>query len=113
MKTVLFFVASLASASIALPAAAQTQLIDSYTHATLVQVCTNAAKDDHLGLHKTLREYRLSPKKAVQKVVCNGSSLMDFAKENQALKVTAMLKPYADHNPSKVTVYDVVAAAAN
>jgi len=113
MKTVLFFVASLASASIALPVVAKAQTIDNYNHIALVQVCTKTADDDHAGLHKTLREYRLSRQKAVEKVVCNGLPLLDFAQASQAVKVTAMLKPYADHNPSRVTVYDVVAPAAN
>ncbi len=113
MKTALIFAVSLAGASVAVPASADVFLEDSYMYKALVQVCTETADDDRLGVHKTLREYRISKQNAVEKIVCNGKLLTDFARLNQATRVVAMLKPYEDRIKGRVTIHDVAAPAAN
>lgn len=113
MKTALFFAVSLASASVAVPVAAEVYNGDNYIHQALVQVCTETAEDNRSRLQRTLREYRISKQNAVEKVVCNGQQLMDFARANQALRVTAMLQPYEDRIKGRVTIHDVAAPAAN
>lgn len=113
MKTALLFAVSLASASVAIPASANDYAISSYIRTALVQVCSDTADDDRLGLHKTLKAYRISKQDAVEKVVCNGQQLTDFARANQAVKVAAMLKPYEDRIKGRVTIQDVSAVAAN
>lgn len=113
MKTALFFAVSLAGASIAVPATAGDFIQDNYTRNALVQVCTETADDDRLGLTKTLKEYRISKQNAVEKVVCNGKNLMDFARINEAFRVAAMLQPYEDRIKGRVTIHDVAAPAAN
>ncbi|MAD77648.1 MAG: hypothetical protein CML20_23265 [Rheinheimera sp.] len=113
MKTTLIFAVSLASASMAVPASADVFYEDSYIYNALVQVCTNTADDDRRSLHNTLQEYRISKQSAVEKIVCNGKLLTDFARLNQATKVVAMLKPYEDRIKGRVTIHDVAAPAAN
>jgi len=113
MKTALLFAVSVASAGVAVPAAANDYVNNSYIHQALVQVCSETADDDRLGLHNTLKAYRISKQTAVEKVVCNGQQLMDFARANQAIKVSAMLQPYADRIKGRVTIQDVAAPAAN
>lgn len=113
MKTALLFAVSLAGASVAVPAFAEDYPQNSYIYNALVEVCSETAADDRLGLHKTLKAYRISKQTAVEKVVCNGKFLTDFARANQAVKVTAMLKPYEDRIKGRVTIQDVAASAAN
>ena len=113
MKIAMLFAVSLSCASVLVPAAANNYVSDSYVHTALVQVCTNTADDDRLGLHKTLKAYRISKQSAVEKVMCNGKQLMDFARANQAVKVTAMLQPYEDRIKGRVIIQDIAAAAAN
>lgn len=113
MKTAILFAVSLASASVAVPANAGDYQQGSYIYNALVQVCSETADDDRLGLNKTLKSYRISKQAAIEKVVCNGQQLMDFARANQAVKVTRMLQPYEDRIKGKVTIQDVAASAAN
>jgi len=113
MKTAMLLAVSLAGASLALPAVAEDYAENSYMYNALVQVCSETADDDRLGLHKTLKSYRISKQDAVEKVVCNGKMLMDFARYHQAVKVTAMLKPYEDRIKGKVTIKDVASSAPN
>jgi hypothetical protein len=113
MKTALLLAVSLASASVAVSAVAEDYPRNSYMYNALVQVCSETADDDRLGLHNTLKAYRISKQNAVEKVVCNGKVLMDFARANQAVKVTAMLKPYEDRIKGRVTIQDVATSAAN
>lgn len=113
MKTALLLAVSLAGASLAVQAEAPRYHLDRYTTKVLVTVCSHTADDDRLSLHKTLKEYRISKQNAVEKVVCNGQQLMDFARANQAVKVAAMLQPYEDRLKGRVTIQDIAAAAAN
>lgn len=113
MKTALFFAVSLASTSMAASAADYSFSEDRYMYNALVQVCTETADDDRQGLQRTLREYRISKQNAVEKIVCNGKQLTDFARANQAVRVTAMLQPYEDRIKGRVTIHDVAAPAAN
>ncbi|WP_215395530.1 DUF3718 domain-containing protein [Rheinheimera oceanensis] len=113
MKTALLFAISLAGAGVAMPASADNYVKGSYLHNALVQVCRETAADDRLGLHSTLKAYHISKQAAVEKVVCNGQRLMDFARANQAVKVTAMLQRYEDRIKGRVTIQDVAASAAN
>ncbi|SNY53940.1 Protein of unknown function [Arsukibacterium tuosuense] len=113
MKTALFFAVSLASTSMVVTAADYSFSEDRYVHNALVQVCTETADDDRRSLQRTLREYRISKQNAVKKIVCNGKQLMDFARANQAVRVTAMLQPYEDRIKGRVTIHDVAAPAAN
>ncbi|CAM3764194.1 DUF3718 domain-containing protein [Rheinheimera salexigens] len=113
MKTALIFTISLASATFAVPAFSQDYEPNSYIHTALVQVCSEAAQDDRVGLHKTLRSHRISKQNAVEKVMCNGKRLMAFAEFNQAYRVSSMLKPYADRIKGRVIIQDVTAPPAN
>lgn len=113
MKIAMLFAVSLSCASVLVPAAANDYVSGSYIHTALVQVCTNTAADDRLSLHKTLKAYRISKQNAVEKVMCNGKQLMDFARANQALKVSAMLQPYEDRIKGRVIIQDIAAAPAN
>ncbi|MEO3678477.1 DUF3718 domain-containing protein [Rheinheimera fenheensis] len=110
MKTALLFAVSLASASVAVPALAGNELPNRYINNALVEVCSETAADDRLGLHKTLKAYRISKQNAVAKVVCNGQALTDFARNQQAFKVAAMLEPYEARMKGRVTIKDVAAA---
>ncbi|NRQ44275.1 DUF3718 domain-containing protein [Rheinheimera sp. YQF-2] len=113
MKTALLFAVSLASAGVAVSAMAADYQKNGYIYQALVQVCSETADDDRLGLHNTLKAYRISKQTAVEKVVCNGQQLMDFARANQAVKVATMLQPYEDRIKGRVTIHDVAAPAAN
>ena len=113
MKKLILAAVSLATASMAVQAGTDDYALDRYTEKALVQVCSNTADDDRLGLNKTLKSYRISKQAAVEKVICNGQELMDFARANQAINVTAMLQPYEDRIKGTVTIKDVAAAAPN
>lgn len=113
MKTALLFAVSLASASVAVPAVAGDYQKNGYLYKALVQACTDTAEDDRLGLHKTLKSHYISKQDAVERIVCNGKPLMDFARANQAVKVTRMLQPYEDRIKGRVIIQDVAASAAN
>mgnify|MGYP006195108923 FL=1 len=113
MKKLMLVAVSLATASMAVAVSAGEYTFDRYTENALVSICTDTADDDRFGLTKTLKAYRVSKQTAVEKVVCNGQELMDFARANQAIKVTAMLQPYEDRIKGTVTIKDVAAAAPN
>lgn len=104
MKAPLIFAAALLSLSASV--SADTHLTPQIYN-VLVDVCINTQDDDHLSLHKTFRDNRLSKQTAVAKVVCNGQPLMDFARSSEAHKVVAMLAPY--ERRAKVSISDVVA----
>ncbi|MDX1677943.1 DUF3718 domain-containing protein [Arsukibacterium sp.] len=113
MKTALFLAVTLAGSSMAVSATTYQFASDRYMYNALVQVCTDTADDDRPALYRTLREYRISKQNAVEKIVCNGKKLMDFARANQAVRVTAMLQPYEDRIKGRVIIHDVAAPAAN
>jgi hypothetical protein len=104
MKAPLLFAAAILTLS-------ATASADTYIAAdikdVLVEVCVNTQDDDRLSLTKTLRQNRLSKQNSVNKVVCNGQQLMDFARSANAHKVVAMLTPY--ERRAKVSISDVVA----
>lgn len=104
MKAPLLFAAAILTLS-------ATTSADTYIAAdikdVLVEVCVNTQDDDRLSLTKTLRQNRLSKQNAVNKVVCDGQQLMDFARSSKAHKVVAMLTPY--ERRAKVSISDVVA----
>ncbi|HSG51932.1 MAG TPA: DUF3718 domain-containing protein [Rheinheimera sp.] len=113
MKKLMLVAVSLATASMALVVSAGENTFNRYTENALIQVCSETADDDRIGLTKTLKAYRISKQTAVEKVVCNGQELIDFARANQAVNVTAMLKPYEERTKGTVTIKDVAAAAPN
>lgn len=113
MKKLMLVAVSLATASMAASAQADELTNNAYLQQALIQVCTETADDNRLGLNNTLKAYRIKKQTAVEKVVCNGQDLMDFARANQAVKVTAMLKPYEERIKGTVTIKDVAAAAPN
>lgn len=113
MKTALLLAVSLAGASLAVQAEEPRFYLNDYTTKALVSVCSHTAEDDRLRLQKTLKEHRISKQNAVEKVVCNGQQLMDFARANQAVKVAAMLQPYEDRLKGRVIIQDIAAAPAN
>ena len=101
------------AAGLTLPAAVNANLSDSYIQNALVEICTETSVDDRVALKKTLGHYRISKQNAVEKVVCNGQQLTDFARANQAVKISAMLQPYEDRIKGRVTIKDVAAPAPN
>ena len=111
MKKLMLVAVSLATASMAVAVSAGEYTFDRYTENALVSICTDTADDDRFGLTKTLKAYRVSKQTAVEKVVCNGQELMDFARANQAVKVTRMLQPYEDRIKGRVSIQDIAAAA--
>lgn len=104
MKAQLIFAAALLSLS---ATANAEPILSAQIHEILVEVCVNTQNDDKFGLSRTFRESRLSRQTAVEKVVCNGQPLMDFARSSEAHKVVAMLAPY--ERRAKVSISDVVA----
>lgn len=104
MKAHLIFAVALISLSATVNAE---PILSPQVHEILVEVCINTQNDDKAGLTKTFRQSRLSRQAAVEKVVCNGQPLMDFARSSDAHKVVAMLAPYESR--AKVSISDVVA----
>ncbi len=113
MKTALLFAIALTGSGVTLPVAADDYIRGSYLHNALLQVCRETANDDRLGLRKTLNVYHVSKQAAVENVVCNGQPLMDFARANQAVKITAMLQYYEDRVKSRETIQDIAKSAEN
>lgn len=83
--------------------------MDPMIEKVLVETCTHAQDDDRLSLNKTLKANRLSKQRAVDKVVCNGKTLVNFARSAKADKVVAMLEPYEQRSKGKVSISDIVA----
>lgn len=108
MKTALFLTSAMFTLSLQLPATAS---VSSFTYAadTAQQICLNTKTDDKLALLKTIKEHRISRKAAVEKVVCNGQPLMDFARAEQAVKVVKLLEPTERRLRGSVTIKDVTA----
>jgi len=104
VKAQLIFAAALLSLSATVSAES---IQSAQIHKILVEVCVNTQNDDKFALNRTFRESRLSRQTAVEKVVCNGQPLMDFARNSEAHKVVAMLTPYEGR--AKVSISDVVA----
>lgn len=96
---------------LATSAQAQNIVEGSYIHAALTEICSEAKQDDRLGLHKTLRSYRISRQNAVDKVMCNQQQLVPFARTNQAFKVVNMLERYEKAPERKVTITDITPSA--
>jgi hypothetical protein len=101
---------ALAFAVLTLSATASAQSsIAPETRQVLVETCSFAEDDNRLSLSKTLKANRLSKQRAVEKVVCNGQPLVDFARSASANKVVAMLESYERRAKGKVSISDVVA----
>lgn len=81
-----------------------------YVYQALVSICSETQADDRLGLKKTLKEYRIGVKNAVDKVVCNGLPLAKFARAEQAHKVAKFLAPYEKRGEGHVDIKDITAA---
>ncbi|MEH8016325.1 DUF3718 domain-containing protein [Rheinheimera muenzenbergensis] len=113
MKTALLLAVSLASASMAVQADRHERKEYGYMYDGLVKICINTQKDNALGLFRTLKDYRVSRQDAVNGVVCNGQQLMDFARANQAVKITRALQRYEDPNKGRTIIRDITAPAAN
>lgn len=106
MKTALLLTSALFTLSLQLPANAS---VHSFTYAqdTARQICLNTQADDRLALIKTMKEHRIQRKAVVEKVVCNGQPLMDFARAEQAVKVVKMLEPIERSVRGTVSIQDV------
>jgi hypothetical protein len=113
MKTALLFAVSLASASMAVQADPNERKVYGYMYDALVQICTDTQKDNTSGLFRTLKEYRISRREAVRGVVCNGQELLEFARANQAIRVTRVLQHYEDRSKGRTTIRDIAASAPN
>ncbi|WP_341503400.1 DUF3718 domain-containing protein [Gallaecimonas sp. GXIMD4217] len=83
---------ALASAGLLMMAAPSQAAMDPYIEGALVQVCKETMQNDRLGLSSTMQEYRLRYPTVVQKVVCNGEEIYDFAQIHGADKTAAMLR---------------------
>lgn len=108
MKIALLMTSALFTLSLQQPAAAS---VGSFTYAedTARQICLNTQADDKLALLKTIKEHRIQRKTVVEKVVCNGQPLMDFARAEQAVKVVKLLEPTERQLRGTVTIQDVTA----
>lgn len=111
MKILSILAVSITVATLAAPVEAETYIKNGYIEKALVEVCTETADDNRVGLNKTLKSHRLSKHAVVAKVVCNGEPLTQFARSRQAYNVAAMLQPYEERLQGNVTIKDVAAAA--
>jgi len=100
----------LAAAIFTLSATASAQnSIDPMIENVILETCSHAQDDDRISLNKTLKANRLSKQRAVDKIVCNGKTLVNFARSAKADKVVAMLEPYEHRSKGKVSISDIVA----
>lgn len=100
----------IAAAALTLSATASAQnTMNPMIQSVLIETCAHAQDDDRLSLNKTLKANRLSKQRAVDKVVCNGKTLVNFARSANADKVVAMLEPYEQRSKGKVSISDIVA----
>lgn len=106
MNAKLIFAAAVLTLSAS--ASAQTS-IDPQIQDVLVETCSHAQDDDRISLNKTLKANRLSKQRAVDKVVCDGKTLVNFARSANATKVVAMLEPYEQRSKGNVSISDIVA----
>ena len=108
MKTALLLTSAILTLSLQLPATAG---VSSFTYAADIaeQICLNTQADNKLALLKTIKEHRIQRQAVVENVVCNGQSLMDFARAEQAVKVVKMLEPTERRLRGTVTIKDVTA----
>lgn len=109
MKTILKVAAAVAGFAVLMPL--QANATSGYIDQALVEVCTNAKNDDVIGLHQTLRGYRMTKKVAAQKVMCNQQWLVSFARSHQAQRVVNMLERYELPPERRVTITDISPAA--
>ncbi|KOO57525.1 hypothetical protein WH43_15090 [Rheinheimera sp. KL1] len=106
MNTKLIF--AIATLTLSTTASAQNSM-DLQIKNILIETCTHAQNNDRLSLNKTLNANRLSKQNAVDKVVCDGKTLVNFARSANAKKVVTMLEPYEQRSKGKVSISDIVA----
>ena len=111
MKTVIRATVAAVGVLLAAPAFADIGITGRYLEQGLVEVCSNAQLDDVARLNKTLRDYHISQKTAVRKVMCNQQWLVGFARSHQAYRVVAELERYEVPTQRKVTITDISAPA--
>ena len=70
-----------AAAVLTLSASASAQsTMDPQIQDVLIETCAHAQDNDRISLNKTLKANRLSKQRAVDKVVCDGKTLVNFAR---------------------------------
>lgn len=105
MKTSLFVTSLLLTFGLNMPA--QATALDGYIVPILVKICQSTADDNRRLLLTTMKSHRLSQRDVVQKVVCNGQPLMDFARDQQAYKVVKMLEATERRLRGAVSIRDI------
>lgn len=99
-----------AAAVLTLSASASAQsIMDPQIQDVLIETCAHAQDNDRISLNKTLKANRLSKQRAVDKVVCDGKTLVNFARSANADRVVAMLEPYEQRSKGNVSISDIVA----
>ena len=105
MKTSLFVTSLLFTFGLNLPA--QATVPDGHVMPTLIKLCQSTADDNKRLLLTTMKNHRVSQRDLINKMVCNGQPLMEFARNQQAYKVVKMLEPTERRLRGAVSIRDI------
>lgn len=105
MRTSLLIASALFA--LGLNAPAQATVPDGHITPTLIKLCQSTADDNKRLLLTTMKNHRVSHRDLINKLVCNGQPLMEFARHQQADKVVKMLEPTERRLRGAVSIRDI------
>lgn len=112
MKTKLIIVATVVAGTVL--GSSQALAMDSYLEQTLVSFCESTMNNDRLQLDRDIRKHRFDHKTVATKVMCNGQTIMSFARQYNANRTLAAFQSRMPSNWRPVTeIKDITVASAN
>ncbi|WP_414830610.1 DUF3718 domain-containing protein [Alteromonas sp. H39] len=112
MKTKLIILAGVVAGTVM--GSSQAFAMDSYLEQTLVSFCESTMNNDRLQLDRDIRKHRFDHKTVATKVMCNGQTIMAFAKQYNAERTFAAFENRMPASLRPVTeIKDITVASAD
>ena len=112
MKTKLIIAAGLVAGTVM--GSSQALAMDDYLEQTLVSFCESTMNNDRLQLDRDIRKHHFDHKTVATKVMCNGQTIMSFAKQYNADRTFAAFQSRLPDNWRPVTeIKDIKVASAD
>lgn len=112
MKAKLFIAVGLVAGTVI--GSSQALAMDDYLEQTLVSFCESTMNNDRLKLDRDIRKHHFDHKTVATKVMCNGQTIMSFAKQYDADRTFAAFQSRLPAKLRPVTeIKDITVAAAD
>lgn len=112
MKTKLLIATSLIAGTVL--GSSSAMAMDDYLEQTLVSFCESTMNNDRLQLDRDIRKHHFDHKTVATKVMCNGETIMTFARQHNAERTFAAFHSRLPANWRPVTeIKDITVASAD